>query len=141
MRSTLFLIAVILPLVLGCGIADRVSNAVSETTSNSTGGANVNANKSLTDKAVDTAVGERKVGIAECDEAIEILVAQTENPDDNFVTKAIKKTALNTFREQLKKSLEDNKTDKTEVAKFCKEFRDNLADPKSESNANTGGSF
>lgn len=139
MQSKLFLLAIILVGGLGCGLADRVQKAVSETQSNTA--ANVNANKTLTDKAVDTAVGEKKIGIQECDEALEILTAQAEDPDDNFVTKAIKKTALNTFRDQLKKSLEDNKTDKKEVAKFCREFRDNLADSLKEGNSNKGGSY
>ena len=135
MRNKLFLLAIILVGGLGCGLADRVQKAVSESESNSA--ANVNANKTLTDKAVDTAVGEQKIGIPECDEALDILTAQAENPDDNFVTKAIKKTALNTFRDQLKQSLEDNKTDKKEVAKFCREFRDNMADSLKEGNSNT----
>lgn len=129
-----------LPVILGCGIADRVSNAVTETQSNSTV-VITNSNKTLTDKAVDTAVGEKKIGIVECDEAMDLLVAQAENPDDNFVTKAVKKTALNTFREQLKQNLENNQTNKAEVAKFCKEFRDNLADSVKEANSNSGGSF
>lgn len=135
MQSKLFLLAIILVGGLGCGLADRVQKAVSETESNTA--ANINANRTLTDKAVDTAVGEKKIGIQECDEALDILTAQAENPDDNFVTKAIKKTALNTFRDQLKKSLEDNKTDKKEVAKFCREFRDNMADSLKEGNSNT----
>lgn len=139
MQSKLFLLAIILVGGLGCGLADRVQKAVSETQSNTA--ANINANKTLTDKAVDTAVGEKKIGIAECDEAMDILTAQAEDPDDNFVTKAIKKTALNTFRDQLKQSLEDNKTNKKEVAKFCREFRDNMADSLKEGNANTGGSY
>lgn len=126
----------ILPLLLGCGLADRLQKSVTEGNSNSVA-ANVNANKTLTDKAVDTAVGEEKIGIAECDEAMDILEAQANNPDDNFVTKAVKKTALNTFRDQLKKNLEDNKTDKKEVAKFCKEFRDNLEDSLNDTNENS----
>jgi hypothetical protein len=53
------------------------------------------------------------------------------------VTKAVKKTALNTFREQLKKSIEEKKSDKKEVAKFCKEFRDNLDDSLKEEKSKT----
>jgi hypothetical protein len=135
MSNKLLVIVIILPVLIGCGLADRIQKSVSETESNTA--ANVNANKTLTDKAVDAAVGEQKIGIPECDEALEILTAQAENPDDNFVTKAIKKTALNTFRDQLKQSLEDNKTDKKEVAKFCREFRDNMTDSLKEGNSNT----
>ena|SRR5687767_9718155 len=134
MANKLFLLITILLIGFGCGIADRVRQAA-EGESNTS--ANINANKTLTDKAVDTAVGEQKVGIPECDEALDILAAQANDPNDNFVTKAVKKTALNTFRDQLKKNLEENKTDKKEVAKFCAEFRDNLDDSLKEGNSNT----
>ena len=127
MANKLLLLAVILIAGFGCGIADRVKRAATEGGSNSTT-VDVNANKTLTDKAVDTAVGEKRIGIVECDEAMDILSAEASDPDDNFVTKAVKKTALNTFRDHVKKSLEESNTNKKEVAKFCTEFRDNLKD-------------
>jgi transcriptional regulator with AAA-type ATPase domain len=80
----------------------------------------------MTDKPVDTAVGEQNVGIPECDEALNILSAQANDPNDNFLVKAAKKTALNAFRDQLKKSLEQSNTNKVDVARYCKDFRDNL---------------
>ncbi|HKP70446.1 MAG TPA: hypothetical protein VJV05_14255 [Pyrinomonadaceae bacterium] len=141
MRNTLITIAITVPLVLGCGIMDRAQKAVSEGNANtavipSSSSSNTSSNKTITDHAVDTAVGEKKIGIAECDEAMDLLEGQANNPDDNFVTKAVKKTALNTFREQLKKNLEENKADKKEVAKFCTEFKDNMADSLKEGNSN-----
>lgn len=135
MANKILLLAIVLLVGFGCGLADRVRQAT-EGESNTTT-ANINANKTLTDHAVDTAVGEKKIGIPECDEALDILTIQAENPDDNFVTKAIKKTALNTFRDQLKQNLEENKADKKEVAKFCREFRDNMAESLKEGNSNT----
>jgi hypothetical protein len=105
MLNKLLILAFILFVGFGCGIADRVRQAA-EGESNTA--ANINANKTLTDKAIDTAVGEQKFGIPECDEALEILAAQANNPDDNFLVKAGKKTALNAFRDQLKKCLEQN---------------------------------
>ena len=146
MRDKLLIVAIVLPALLGCGLGDRLQKAVEDSGTNTNANSNTailttNSNKSLTEKAVDTAVGESKIGIAECDEAMDVLSTQANDPDDNFVTKAVKKTALNTFRDQLKKNLEENKADKTEVAKFCREFRDNLADSATNSNANTGGSF
>ena len=137
MRNLLFGIAIVLPVLLGCGLADRVHKAVSNETSANSSITNVNSNKTFTDKAVDSTVGEKKIGIPECDEAMDILEAQANNPDDNFVTKAVKKTMLNTFREQLKKNLEDNKTDKKEVAKFCVEFKKNMEDSLKEGNSKT----
>lgn len=139
MRNKLLLIAVLFPVVLACGLSERIEKAMTDSNSNITI-ANTNTNKSLTDQAVDTAVGEEKIGIAECDEALDVLAEQANNPDDNFVTKAVKKTALNSFRDQLKKSLEDNKADKKEVAKFCKEFRDNMKDSLTDTNSNSNSS-
>jgi hypothetical protein len=125
MRNKLFLIGILLPVILGCGMIDEAKNAATGSNSSNVA-ANVNANKTLTDKAVDAAVGDQKIGIPECDEALDILSAQADNPDDNFVTKAVKKTALTTFRDQLKKQIEQQNHDRTEVAKFCREFRDNM---------------
>lgn len=136
MLNKVLLLLVFASVVLGCGLADRVQKAVTEPESN-TSVSNANSNKTLTDKAVDTAIGDERIGIPECDEAMDLLVAQADNPDDNFVTKAVKKTALNTFRDQLKRNLEQNKADKKEVAKFCREFRDNLQDSTSGGEANT----
>ena len=136
MRNLLFVIAILLPVVLGCGLADRAKKAVSDQSATNSAVANTSSNKTLTDKAVDTAVGDKKIGIPECDDAMDILETQANNPDDNFVTKAVKKTALNTFREQLKKNIEENKSDKKEVAKFCKEFKDNMEDSLKEENSN-----
>jgi len=137
MRDLIFAIAILLPVLLGCGLADRVQKAVSDQPATNSAVANVSSNKTFTDKAVDTAVGDEKIGIPECDEAIDILEAQANDPDDNFVTKAVKKTALNTFRDQLKKSIEENKSDKKEVAKFCREFKENMEDSLKEKNSNS----
>ena len=140
MRNKLILIVVILPLVFGCGLVERARKAASETQQTNSNTVSIpvstNSNKSLTDTAVDAAVGEKKIGIAECDEAMELLTTQAENPDDGFVTKAVKKTALNTFRDHVKKSLDESKTDKKELAKFCREFRDNLVESKTAENSN-----
>ena len=141
MTHKLLLLGVILFAGFGCGILDQAKRAAGGGEGANVA-ANVNSNKTLTDKAVDTALGEQKIGIVECDEALDILSEQANNPEDNFVTKAVKKTALNTFRDQLKKRLEARGADKTEVAKFCREFRDNLGESLNEnSNANKGGSF
>ena len=112
-----------LAVVLGCGISDRVHKEIEGT---NTANVNANANKSITDRAIESAVGEGKVGIPECDEAIDILAARANNPDDNFVIKAGKTTVLTKFREQVKKSLENNKANRTDVAKYCRDFKSSL---------------
>lgn len=119
----------ILTVGLGCGIVDRIQE--------STTGSNTvtNSNKTLGDKAVDTAVGESKIGVPECDEVMDMLAAEANNPDDGYVVKAIKATFLNNIRESIRKSVEENKNDKAELAKNCREFKAQLIKFKAEQDA------
>src|SRR5688572_15116241 len=115
MLNKLFLL-LILAACLGCGALDQARQSATEPDSNTTKvGVNLNTNKSLTDAAVDAATGEKKLGIVACDDALEALVAEANNPDDGFVMKAVKKTALNTFRDEVKKKLDQGNTDRKEV--------------------------
>lgn len=116
--------SIFLSLVLGCGFLPFVGS--------SDGNSQGNDNKTLTDHAVDTAIGEEKIGIAECDEVVEFFQREMNNADDDFVTKAVKGTILNKMKEQFKKSLEENKTDKAEMAKSCKDFKAQLEKYKAE---------
>ena len=93
-------------------------------------------NKTLTDRGVDIAVGDKKIGIKECDDVVDFFNHEIDNPDDDFVTKAMKKTALNQIKDQFRQAVEENKTDKVELAKVCKDFRDNLEKYKEESESN-----
>jgi hypothetical protein len=123
-----FILAGILVLAtLGCGLVSRIQEE---------SGGSSNSNKTLGDKAVDVAVGDTKIGIKECDDVVEILNEQINDPDESFVTKALKRTVLNQFRDQLKRSLEDNKADKQAVGKFCADFKKNLIESASNSNTN-----
>jgi hypothetical protein len=127
---TFGLVSAGLAVTLGCGIIQRAQDEV-------TGGSNTsNSNRTIEDKAVDVAVGDTKIGIRECDEVVEILNEQINNPEDNFVTKALKRTMLNQFRDQLKKSLEQNPNNKQAVGEFCVEFKKNIVDSLNETNAN-----
>lgn len=110
---------------LGCGFSDRVQNAV-------VGSETSNSNKTLTDKAVDTAVGEGKIGIPECDEVMDLLSAEANNPDDGFVIKAAKGVAINKLKETIRVSVEENKTDKAQLAKDCRQAKIELAKYKAE---------
>jgi ERCC4-related helicase len=94
-----------------------------------------NSNKTLTDKAVDTAVGEEKIGIPECDEVIDAITSELNNPDDNFITKAGKAVVLNKIKGSIKTSVEENKGDKAEIAKSCREFKKELDKFKAEQDA------
>lgn len=115
-------------MVLGCG---RLIPGGSKSTSNSRSSED---NKTLTDKGLDVALGDEKTGVPECDEVVEFFNNEIdkENPDEDFVTKAVKKTFVNAFKSQFRKAIEDNKTDKVQLAKTCKDFRVNLEKYKAE---------
>ena len=110
--------------VLGCS---RINPFAEQSNTNTATG-----NKTLTDKAVDTAVGEGKIGIPECDEVLAMLTEYAKNDEDNFVTKAVKQTFINRIKEGIKQSIEENKGDKAEIAKNCREFKVQLDKYKAE---------
>ena len=119
----------LLSISLGCGLVDRIQESA-------TGPSASNANKTITDKAVDTTVGESEIGVPECDEVMDMLTAEANNPDDNFVTKAVKATFLNRIKDSIRESVEKNKSDKVELAKNCREFKAQLIKFKAEQAAN-----
>ena len=82
-----------------------------------------NANKSLTDRAVETAVGQKKLGVPECDDLMDAIEAELNDPDDDIVTKALKATILNRIKDGIRESFEKNKTNKPELARRCTEYR------------------
>ena len=111
-RFQLFVaIAVIFSVGLGCSFIGNDSRAGS------------NSNATLTDKAIDKTVGKSNIGIPECDEVINAIDAELNNPDDNFVVKAAKATVLNQIKDSIRESIEQNQNDKTELAKTCREFK------------------
>lgn len=126
MRNFSNVIAAILFLfsVLGCSLIGG---------SNDTGSSG--SNKTLSDDAVDTTVGKSKIGVPECDEVMDQLTAEMNNPDDNFVTKAIKATVLNRIKDGIRESVETNKSDTVEMAKTCKEFKTQLEKYKADEEA------
>jgi len=119
-KSSFFTILLIILFVgLGCGISEQVQKEV-------TGNANsANAdNKTGVDKAIDTAVGGEKIGVQECDELYDYVGdLVTKGEDENFATKAARQYFLNRIREQIKTSIEQNKNDKAQMAKDCKDYR------------------
>ena len=124
--SLLLTLAVIVSVGLGCmvGHAEKKDDRTSE------------SGKSLKDRGVDVVVGDQKIGIPECDEVVDFFNHEIDNPDDDFVTKAMKKTALNQVKERFREAVEENKADKKELAKVCKDFKQNLEQFKEESESN-----
>ena len=119
----ILVIAIIANVGLGCSLVGRASERSEE-------------NKTLKDKAIDIAVGDEKIGVPECDEVMDFLNKEMSNPDDDFVTKAVKATALKKFKEKFREAIEENKTDKVELAKTCREFKSNLEIYKAERDSN-----
>jgi len=112
-------LTITLTAALGCGIFDRAK----ETVAGNSNANSANANKTLTDRAVETAVGQKKLGVPECDDLMDAIEAELNNPDDDIVTKALKATVLNRIKDGIRESFEKNKTNKPELAKRCAEYR------------------
>lgn len=88
--------------------------------------------KPLDEKAIDTVVGDEKIGVPECDEVLEAIVSQSENPDAGYLEKAARQVILNKIRDEIKKSIEENKNDKVQLAKDCKELKTQIDKFKAE---------
>jgi hypothetical protein len=125
--SLLLTLAIIVSVGMGCMVGHAEKKSDDHTSE---------PNKTLKDRGVDIVVGDKKIGIPECDEVVDFFNREIDNPDDDFVTKAMKKTALNQFKERFREAVEENKADKTELAKVCKDFRQNLEQFKEESESN-----
>lgn len=118
------LIAVIV--ALGCGSLNPLGSdkpAANSASANRPANNSSAANKSLTDKAIDTAVGESKIGVPECDALVDELKTFASNPDDNFVVRAAKSLIANQITESIRTAVEENQTDKSQLAIACKEIR------------------
>src|SRR5213075_1142242 len=79
--------------------------------------------KTLTDKGIEIATGNERIGVQECDDLMDSIEEQSRSADDNYVTKAMKGYFLNKIRESVKKSIEENKNDQVQMGKECKEFK------------------
>ena len=96
---------------LGCGY---LGGAESTPTANS--------NQSVTDRAINSTIGRSNVGIPECDQVLDAIETELNNPDDNFVVKAAKAAALNRIKDSIRLELEQN-TNNADVAAACREFK------------------
>lgn len=123
-HSAFFVLALLGLAALGCSLVNPFSG--SKESSNSS------KEKTTTDNVVDSTIGEKRIGVPECDEVLDMIEAEMKNPDDDFVTKAVKATFLNRIKDGIRESVEKNKTDTTELAKTCKEFKVNLDKYKAE---------
>ncbi len=119
--SNLILTAIfVFATALGCGlIGDSGSAPVA------------NSNKTLSDRAIDSTVGRSKVGVPECDQVLEAIEAEANDPDDNFVVKAAKAAVLNQIKEGIRQAIEEN-ANKGDLVSTCREFKDQFDKYKAE---------
>ena len=110
--STLIIVTILLTVGLGCGFVSRGQKDTKDS-----------HDKTLTDKGIDIATGNERIGVQECDDLMDSIAEQSRSEDDNYVTKAVKGYILNKIRESVRKSIEENKNDKVAMAKECKDFR------------------
>lgn len=130
-RISFFIVClVLLTVVLGCSSINPLSEKSNTTTSSS-------ANKSLTDKGVDAVVGEGTTGIPECDEVLNLIAAETNNPDDGYIAKAGKAVVLNKIKEAVRRSIEEAKANNgnADLVQTCREFKTQIQKFKSEPEA------
>lgn len=114
--------AVLLFLSIGCGSLNPIGSD-----SGSSDGARSSDSAASEEGDIDTdEVMPEKTGVPECDELMAFIARESRTADDNYWTKAAKEFALNRVREGLRKSIEENKNDKEELAKKCKEFKTQL---------------
>jgi len=90
------------------------------------------SNKGVVDKTIDSTVGD-KIGIPECDDVIDELAGLNETDEnDSYVMKAFRSWYVGKIREAIRKSIEENKNDKTQLAKECRDFKKQLEKYKTE---------
>ncbi len=126
---------ILLALVVGCSFYNPSESSSGSTKSNAAKSSN-SGDESLQDEATDSAIGEEKIGIPECDEVIDFFAEQANSEDDGYLTKATKGYALNKVRESFKKSIEENKGDTKKMAKECRDFKNQLDKYKPADNSN-----
>lgn len=119
--------------VLGCRFYNPLQSSSNTTTNNNSPAAPPD-DKTLAEKAVDSTVGEEKIGVPECDELLDSISEQSKNKDDDYISKATREFVLNRIRESIKKSIEENKGDKEKMAKNCKDYKKQLDKFKAEEN-------
>lgn len=131
-------LAILLISVLGCSFYNPLKSS-SDSTQNGNRQNPKSEDKTLGDKTIDTTVGEEKIGVPECDELMDKIAEQSKSGDDDYVSKATRQFFLNRIRESIRKSVEENKSDKTQLAKNCLDYQNQLEKFKKEEEDKKGG--
>lgn len=123
--ALVFVLLIAVLVALGCSSLNPFGGGtpVANTPANRPANTSANANKSLTDQAVDTVAGQSTTGVPECDTLANDLTAYANNPDDNFAIRMAKQLAANQIKDSIRTAVEENQTDKAQIAVACKELR------------------
>lgn len=121
-KFTVFLALTILLIVgFGCNfINDARSGGGSSDNSGTTNSTNPN----------DTA----KTGVAECDEFIDLLNSDSNNKNEDFMSRKIREYATDFAKSAIKKNIEENQGDKQKIADGCKKAKDDYIKKRDEKN-------
>ena len=134
MKNTFFFsvsLTILIVSVLGCSFYNPLQGS-SDSTQTGNRQDMKTKDKTLADKTIDTTVGEEKIGVRECDELIDKIAEQSKSGDDDYVSKATRQFFLNRIRESVRKSVEENTSDKKQLAKNCLDYQNQLEKFKKE---------
>lgn len=131
----IFVLCILIALVLGCSklspFSSKETNIAKSNTANP-----ANKEKTTGENTDDPVIGDEKIGVPECDELFEALTKETESKDEGYVAKATREYFYNKIRESIKKSIEENKNDKTKLAKECRDYKAQIDKHKAEEEKN-----
>jgi hypothetical protein len=133
MKNTFGLICaltILLISILGCSSYNPLAGRTDETANNANTAKT--ADNSVVDSTIESTVGGTTTGVVECDELLNSISDQSKNQNDDYVSKATREFFLNRIRDSVKKSLEENKSDKVQMAKNCADFKKQLDKFKAE---------
>jgi hypothetical protein len=120
--TAIIILSVILTIGLGCNFLQKQNSD----------GATDDSSTSKQNNDSTTLDPNKKTGVAECDEFIDLLDKDSQSPDEDFVTKKIREYAIDFAKEAIKKNIEENKGDTAKIAQGCKEAKDDYLKNKAE---------
>lgn len=124
--------------VLGCRFYNPLADGA-DASKNSNSKASKSEDESLTDRTIESTVGGTTTGVVECDELLNSISEQSKNQNDDYVSKATREFFLNRIRDSVRKSIEENKGDKAEMAKNCADYQKQLTKFKAEEDEKKSG--
>ena len=110
----------------GCSFIDKIQSGGNTSSSPTTSDSNSNSAINPNDAA--------KTGVAECDEFLDLLNNDQKKPDEDIFSKKLREYLIDLAKESVKRNIEENKGDKTKIAKGCREAKDDYLKKKDEKN-------